>query len=118
MSRDLQVRAESSGNGASANGSGQYDFDLFTIGAGSGGVRAARFAASTFGDYPHAPHPCTCNKVLGTTADPVYCLMPLHVPPSVPAGLVSWSMLLGISFARNIRHENYKAQESRGSAQG
>ncbi|CAL8466053.1 g5589 [Coccomyxa elongata] len=47
--QSIQVRAESSGNGASANGSGQYDFDLFTIGAGSGGVRAARFAASTFG---------------------------------------------------------------------
>lgn len=43
------MRAESSGNGAAANGSGKYDFDLFTIGAGSGGVRAARFAASTFG---------------------------------------------------------------------
>ena len=24
----------------------QYDFDLFTIGAGSGGVRASRMAAS------------------------------------------------------------------------
>ncbi|KAK9902162.1 hypothetical protein WJX75_006422 [Coccomyxa subellipsoidea] len=47
--RSHQVRAESSSNGASTNGSGQYDFDLFTIGAGSGGVRAARFAASTFG---------------------------------------------------------------------
>lgn len=46
---ELQVRASSSGNGASSNGSGQYDFDLFTIGAGSGGVRAARYAASTFG---------------------------------------------------------------------
>ncbi|KAJ8425656.1 hypothetical protein Cgig2_015324 [Carnegiea gigantea] len=28
------------------NGGGHYDFDLFTIGAGSGGVRAARFAAN------------------------------------------------------------------------
>ena len=29
--------------------SGKFDYDLFTIGAGSGGVRASRFAASTFG---------------------------------------------------------------------
>ena len=28
---------------------GKFDYDLFTIGAGSGGVRASRFAASTFG---------------------------------------------------------------------
>lgn len=27
-----------------------YDYDLFTIGAGSGGVRASRFAASTYGE--------------------------------------------------------------------
>ena len=26
-----------------------YDFDLITIGGGSGGVRASRFAASTYG---------------------------------------------------------------------
>ncbi|KAJ7972711.1 glutathione reductase [Quillaja saponaria] len=37
------VRAESE-NGAESNR--QYDFDLFTIGAGSGGVRASRFAAN------------------------------------------------------------------------
>jgi len=45
-----QTRA-ASGNGAahSANGDGEYDYDLFTIGAGSGGVRASRFAASTYG---------------------------------------------------------------------
>jgi glutathione reductase (NADPH) len=30
---------------ASNNGTG-YDYDLFTIGAGSGGVRGSRFAAS------------------------------------------------------------------------
>ena len=44
-----QVRAESSSNGAQHNGAREYDFDLFTIGAGSGGVRAARWAASNFG---------------------------------------------------------------------
>ncbi|KAK9822833.1 hypothetical protein WJX81_008309 [Elliptochloris bilobata] len=45
----LQVRAVS-GNGASVSGGdGEYDYDLFTIGAGSGGVRASRFAASTYG---------------------------------------------------------------------
>lgn len=35
----LQVRCMAS------NGSGEYDYDLFTIGAGSGGVRAARQSA-------------------------------------------------------------------------
>jgi glutathione reductase (NADPH) len=43
--RTFAVRAESQ-NGAEP--AGQYDFDLFTIGAGSGGVRASRFA-SNFG---------------------------------------------------------------------
>lgn len=43
-----QVRAESSSNGAQHNGAREYDFDLFTIGAGSGGVRAARWAASNY----------------------------------------------------------------------
>jgi hypothetical protein len=43
--------ATTNGTGADngASGGEQYDFDLFTIGAGSGGVRAARFAASTYG---------------------------------------------------------------------
>ena len=46
----LQVRA-ASGNGATPAGSDrEYDYDLFTIGAGSGGVRASRFAASTYGE--------------------------------------------------------------------
>ncbi|XP_057964976.1 glutathione reductase, chloroplastic [Malania oleifera] len=40
--RRFSVRAESD-NGAEP---AHYDFDLFTIGAGSGGVRASRFAAS------------------------------------------------------------------------
>lgn len=46
----VQAEAKSS-NGASADGDGNYDFDLFTIGAGSGGVRASRFAASNYGDF-------------------------------------------------------------------
>lgn len=37
----MAVRAEG-GNGSS----GQYDYDMITIGAGSGGVRASRFATS------------------------------------------------------------------------
>ncbi len=45
----MQVRAQSSSNGAQHNGAHEYDFDLFTIGAGSGGVRAARWAASNYG---------------------------------------------------------------------
>uniref|UniRef100_A0A7C9EXE5 Glutathione reductase n=1 Tax=Opuntia streptacantha TaxID=393608 RepID=A0A7C9EXE5_OPUST len=40
--RSFCARAES----AADNGGGHYDFDLFTIGAGSGGVRAARFASN------------------------------------------------------------------------
>jgi hypothetical protein len=36
------VRVSASSNGADAS----YDFDLFTIGAGSGGVRGSRFASS------------------------------------------------------------------------
>ncbi|KAF3778065.1 Glutathione reductase [Nymphaea thermarum] len=46
----LVTRAESSLNGSDpAASSGEYDFDLFTIGAGSGGVRASRFAAANYG---------------------------------------------------------------------
>ena len=68
-----QVRAESSSNGASTNGSGQYDFDLFTIGAGSGGVRAARFAASTFGNAPplhRSPIPASSGDLDGIRSCP------------------------------------------------
>jgi glutathione reductase (NADPH) len=45
----LQVRAASSGNGAGNGAPEQYDFDLFTIGAGSGGTRASRMAAQNHG---------------------------------------------------------------------
>ncbi|KAL6271528.1 hypothetical protein ACE6H2_028439 [Prunus campanulata] len=41
--RGFSVRADS-GNGADSGR--HYDYDLFTIGAGSGGVRASRFAAN------------------------------------------------------------------------
>jgi pyruvate/2-oxoglutarate dehydrogenase complex dihydrolipoamide dehydrogenase (E3) component len=34
-------------NGDAANG--EFEFDLVTIGAGSGGVRASRVAAATYG---------------------------------------------------------------------
>ncbi|PRQ25966.1 putative glutathione-disulfide reductase [Rosa chinensis] len=44
--RASSTRAQSDDNGADS--SRHYDFDLFTIGAGSGGVRASRFA-SNFG---------------------------------------------------------------------
>ncbi|VFQ86229.1 unnamed protein product [Cuscuta campestris] len=40
------ARAESPNASAAAEAPGHYDFDLFTIGAGSGGVRASRFAAN------------------------------------------------------------------------
>lgn len=32
-----------------ANGSHEYEYDLVTIGAGSGGVRASRFSAANYG---------------------------------------------------------------------
>lgn len=44
--RSLSVRADA-GNGSAADG--KYDYDLFCIGAGSGGVRASRVAAGTYG---------------------------------------------------------------------
>nr|XP_043635667.1 glutathione reductase, chloroplastic [Erigeron canadensis] len=42
--RRYATKAESSSNGGAEPR--QYDYDLFTIGAGSGGVRASRFAAN------------------------------------------------------------------------
>ncbi|EFN56560.1 hypothetical protein CHLNCDRAFT_34977 [Chlorella variabilis] len=45
--RAMSVRAEAvSGNGTTPK---EFDFDLFCIGAGSGGVRASRVAAGTYG---------------------------------------------------------------------
>lgn len=47
--RFTTTRAEStngSGSGSGSESVGHYDFDLFTVGAGSGGVRASRFAAN------------------------------------------------------------------------
>ncbi|XP_078164311.1 glutathione reductase isoform X2 [Carex rostrata] len=42
-----RTSASAGNNSASASGGGEnYDFDLFTIGAGSGGVRASRLAAN------------------------------------------------------------------------
>ncbi|KAL5218340.1 hypothetical protein ABZP36_019024 [Zizania latifolia] len=41
------ISASASPNGASSEG--EYDYDLFTIGAGSGGVRASRFASTLYG---------------------------------------------------------------------
>ncbi|RRT53343.1 hypothetical protein GW17_00013647 [Ensete ventricosum] len=43
--RLLTARACTDGGNGSAD-TRQFDFDLFTIGAGSGGVRASRFAAT------------------------------------------------------------------------
>lgn len=54
--RGIRARAAASSNSSAEESSkptksksGKFDYDLFTIGAGSGGVRASRFAASTFG---------------------------------------------------------------------
>ena len=45
----LLQASPSSSSATPTNSAAPYDYDLFTIGAGSGGVRASRFAASTFG---------------------------------------------------------------------
>ncbi|XP_012704625.2 glutathione reductase, chloroplastic [Setaria italica] len=45
--RHVSASAAASPNGASSEG--EYDYDLFTIGAGSGGVRASRFASTLYG---------------------------------------------------------------------
>ena len=52
----MQARASENGatsNGASSNGvvDKEYDYDLFTIGAGSGGVRGTRFASQNYGKH-------------------------------------------------------------------
>lgn len=50
MVHTVQSMAQSNGsNGASSSSNGTYDYDLFCIGAGSGGVRAARMAAANYG---------------------------------------------------------------------
>jgi glutathione reductase (NADPH) len=41
------ISASAAPNGSSSTS--EYDYDLFTIGAGSGGVRASRFASTLFG---------------------------------------------------------------------
>lgn len=47
LRRFATTRAESTnGSGSGSDSVGHYDFDLFTVGAGSGGVRASRFAAN------------------------------------------------------------------------
>lgn len=45
----ISVAAQSANGNGSAASNGSYDYDLFCIGAGSGGVRAARLAAANYG---------------------------------------------------------------------
>ena len=45
------LQAEAKSNGSSNGDHANYDFDLFTIGAGSGGVRGSRFAAQNYGKH-------------------------------------------------------------------
>ena len=45
------LQAEAKSNGSSNGDHANYDFDLFTIGAGSGGVRGSRFAAQNYGAH-------------------------------------------------------------------
>ena len=51
----IQVTASSNGTSNGATDQKKYDYDLFTIGAGSGGVRGTRFAAQNYGES------CTCQ---------------------------------------------------------
>lgn len=48
---------------ASAAKDDKYDFDLFTIGGGTGGVRAARFASMDYGKFV-----CTASSTEVITA--------------------------------------------------
>lgn len=62
---------------ASATADGEaYDYDLFTIGAGSGGVRASRFSSGTYG------------------AKVAVCEMPLDLVASDTAGGVGGTCVL------------------------
>uniref|UniRef100_A0A6N2KTJ0 Pyridine nucleotide-disulphide oxidoreductase dimerisation domain-containing protein n=1 Tax=Salix viminalis TaxID=40686 RepID=A0A6N2KTJ0_SALVM len=69
--RHLTTRAEAE-NGAEA--SRHYDFDLFTIGAGSGGVRASRFAAN-FGASV-----AVCELPFSTVSSELTCVLRGCVP--------------------------------------
>lgn len=51
MRVSADAAAAAGGNGADR----QYDYDLFCIGAGSGGVRASRVASGTYGEWRAAP---------------------------------------------------------------
>ena len=75
---ELQARAASE-NGASSNGASsepEYDYDLFTIGAGSGGTRASRLSASVYGAMmrrrSHEP-PCLFTSPGCSTASSLGC---------------------------------------------
>ncbi|XP_073109799.1 glutathione reductase, chloroplastic isoform X1 [Elaeis guineensis] len=46
LRRRISTRAGAGGDNGAVRETQHYDFDLFTIGAGSGGVRASRFAAN------------------------------------------------------------------------
>lgn len=60
--RAVVVKAEAVSNGSSNS---SYDYDMITIGAGSGGVRASRFATS-YGMLQWMPEPlkkqCSSTK--------------------------------------------------------
>ncbi|OEL17941.1 Glutathione reductase, chloroplastic [Dichanthelium oligosanthes] len=63
--RHVSASAAAAPNGASAEG--EYDYDLFTIGAGSGGVRASRFASTFYG-----ARVATCEMPFATVASEVH----------------------------------------------
>jgi hypothetical protein len=68
------VRGE--GNGASA--APQYDYDIFTIGAGSGGVRGSRFAAS-YGGWHNSP---SCAAIFGRGSGRLLSPPPAQLAPA------------------------------------
>ena len=113
MARKMLVDGEV----AAVADAGQYDYDLFVIGAGSGGVRGSRFAAS-FGAkvcwfFPHhilsilyhisgAPMP---ECLLAVTPVPIHPLpprsslrgsaasIPLPAPPAATSMVGGWHAL-------------------------
>jgi glutathione reductase (NADPH) len=49
LRRALSVSASAAAGGSNGAAEREYDYDLFTIGAGSGGMRASRVASALYG---------------------------------------------------------------------
>ena len=68
---------------ASAAKDEKYDFDLFTIGGGTGGVRAARFASADYGEtssFVYASQPHNGSIHIHNFSLLLYCCSPAQYP--------------------------------------